>query len=77
MTNSKKFVAQTGPNNSIRLFEAETGRLYRMISVGEPMSSQPICTDNELFVTTTTASGKQQVKYFSLPQGNLLRTIAN
>lgn len=73
----KKFIAQTGPNNSIRLFEAETGRLYRMINVGEPISSQPICTENEVFVTVTSPSGKQQLKYFGLPHGNLLRTVAN
>jgi effector-binding domain-containing protein len=73
----KKFIAQTGPNNTIKLFEAETGRLYRMISVGENISSQPICTENEVFVSTTTPSGKQQIKYFALPGGNLLRTVSN
>lgn len=77
MYNRKKFVAQTGPGNSIKLFEAETGRLCRMINVGETLSSQPICTDNEVFVTVTTASGKQQVKYYGLPGGNLLRTSSN
>ena len=73
----KKFIAQTGPNNSIKLFEAETGRLHRMISVGETISSQPICTDTEVFVTTTAADGRQHIKYFSLPGGNIIRSISN
>ena len=71
---TKKFIASTGPNNTIKLFEAETGQLYRMINVGETISSQPIATDNEVFVTVTTSSGQQQIKYFGLPGGNLLRT---
>jgi len=70
----KRLIASTGPNNTIKLFEAETGQLFRMINVNEDISSQPICTETEVFVTVTTSSGKQQIKYYGLPGGNLLRT---
>lgn len=70
----KRLVASTGPNNTIKLFEAETGQLFRMISVNEQISSQPICTETEVFVTVTDASGNQAIKYYALPGGNLLRT---
>jgi|GEM_PF-4929232 len=72
----KKLVASTGPNNSIKLFEAETGQLFRQIHVGEHLSSTPICTDSEVFVTVTKADGKQEMRYYGLPGGNLLRSAA-
>lgn len=70
----KRFIATTGPNNSIKLFEAETGNLFRTISVGAPITSQPICNESEVFVTVQTPSGTQ-LKYFGLPGGNLTRTV--
>lgn len=70
----KRLIASTGPNNSVKLFEAETGQLFRQISVGATISSQPICTENEMFVTVTTASGQQEIRYYGLPGGNLLRS---
>jgi hypothetical protein len=69
----KKFIAATGPNNSIKLFAAETGQLFRQIMVGEQISSQPIATDDQVFVTVTKADGKQEVHYFGLPNGNIIR----
>jgi hypothetical protein len=72
----KRFVASTGPNNSIKLFEAETGQLFRQIHVGETISSTPICTEQEVFVTVTKPSGNQEIRYFGLPNGNLLRAAS-
>lgn len=71
--NKKRFIASTGPGNTIKLFEAETGNLYRVISVGARVSSQPICTESECYVNTTDDSGKTVIRYYSLPGCNLIR----
>lgn len=75
MNNRKKFVATVGPNNSIKLFEAETGRLHRMINVSGQIAGQPVCTDNEVCVAVISSSGQQSVNFYSLPGGNLSRVV--
>ena len=71
--NKRRFIASTGPGNTIKLFEAETGSLYRVISVGAKISSQPICTEKECYVNTTNDSGKTVVHFYGLPSCNLIR----
>ena len=74
MNNKRRFTVTTGPNNSIRLYESDSGRLFRTINVGQQITSQPIATEGEVFVTVETASGPQ-VNYYGLPGGNLIRTV--
>lgn len=75
---TKRFIAATGPNNSIKLFEASTGNLYRTVTLGqrETLLTQPICTESEVYVTVQSPDGKSSIKYFSLPNLSLVRTVS-
>ena len=48
---TKKFIAQTGNNNTVRIFDAETGSLHRVINVDGNIVTQPVVIENELTVT--------------------------
>jgi|TARA_R110002012_G_C11573798_1_gene604633 hypothetical protein len=74
MNKSKQFIAQQGSNSTVRIFEAGTGKLYRVITVGGNIVSQPYMSGNLMTVTVENA-GKKQVKTFSLPGGGLKTTI--
>lgn len=71
--NKKIFIAQQGSGSTIKIFEAETGRLYRIIATGGKIISTPVVTDN--IVTVTVESGdSRMIKTFSLPNGGLKTT---
>lgn len=72
----KRFIAQQGGRDLIKVFNAETGQLYRTISVQGNITSPPICTESELYVGVTDSSGGQQMMYFNVPTFNLARTIS-
>ena len=74
MSKTKQFIAQQGSNTTVKIFEASTGQLYRVITVGGNIVSQPYVAGHTLTVTTETA-GKKQVKTFSLPHGSLQTTL--
>ena len=74
MSNTKQFIAQQGSNTTVKVFEAATGLLYRVITVGGNIVSQPYIAGSILTVTVESA-GKKQVKTFSLPYGSLKTTI--
>ena len=74
MNNTKQFIAQQGSNSTVKLYDAGTGQLYRVITVGGNIVSQPYVAGHTLTVTTETA-GKKQVKTFSLPHGSLQTTL--
>tara|TARA_R110000744_G_scaffold150701_1_gene264092 strand:- start:63 stop:293 length:231 start_codon:yes stop_codon:yes gene_type:complete len=74
MSKTKQFIAQQGSNTTVKVFEAETGQLYRVITVGGTIVSQPYIAGSILTVTVESA-GKKQVKTFSLPYGSLKTTI--
>ena len=74
MNDTKQFIAQQGSNSTVKIFEASTGQLYRVITVGGNIVSQPYVAGHTLTVTTETA-GKKQVKTFSLPHGSLQTTL--
>ena len=69
----KKFIPQLGANNTVKLFDSETGQLYRIINVDGSIVSQPICLENEMYVTVKQGES-QMVKFYSLPGGGLKRT---
>jgi len=70
----KQFIAQIGSNNTVKLFEVGTGNLYRIINVDGNITSQPICTENEMYVTVT-VGGSSVIKFFALPGGGLKKTV--
>jgi len=74
MNKSKQFIAQQGSNSTVRIFEASTGKLYRVITVGGNIVSQPYMSGNLMTVTVESA-GQKQIKTFSLPGGGLKTTV--
>jgi ribosomal protein L21 len=75
MNNQKQFIAQQGSNTTVKIFDASTGQLNRVITVGGNIVSQPYIAGNLMTVTVENAGGKRQVKTFSLPYGSLKTTI--
>lgn len=67
---TKRFIPQVGSNNTIKLYDAVSGQLYRVINVDGNIISQPICLDNEMYVTVKQGS-TSVIKYYNLPTGNL------
>ena len=67
---TKKFTAQPASNNTVKVFDATTGQLYKVINAGGRIDGQPTCTDQGLFLTVQ--KGTQRVlNHYSLPQGGL------
>ena len=75
MSKTKQFIAQQGSNSTVRVFEAGTGKLYRVITVGGNIVSQPYMSGNLMTVTVESGGGKKQIKTFSLPGGGLKTTV--
>ena len=75
MRKTKQFIAQQGSPTTVKIFEAGTGQLYRVITVGGNIVSQPYVSGDIMTVTVENAGGKRQVKTFSLPYGSLKTTI--
>ena len=74
MSKTKQFIAQQGSNSTVKIFEAGTGQLYRVITVGGNIVSQPYIAGHILTVTVE-AAGKKHVKTFALPHGSLKTSI--
>ena len=70
---TKKFIPQIGNNNTVKLFDASTGQLYRVISVDGEIISQPVCVESEMYVTVKRGE-HTSVKFYSLPNGGLKKT---
>ncbi len=50
MKKNNKFVARLGRNNTIRIFEAATGRLMREILVSGKVCDNPVCVEAKVSV---------------------------
>ena len=74
MNKTKQFIAQQGSNTTVKIFEAGTGSLYRVITVGGNIVSQPYIAGHIMTVTTE-SSGRTHVKTFSLPHGSLQSSV--
>jgi hypothetical protein len=74
MNKTKQFIAQQGSNSTVKIFEAGTGQLYRVITVGGNIISSPYVSGSIMTVTVESA-GKKHVKTYSLPHGGLKSTI--
>jgi hypothetical protein len=70
---TKKFIPTVGNNNTVKLFNAATGQLHRIINVEGTIISQPVCLDNEMYVTVKRGDSTS-IKYYSLPNGSLKKT---
>ena len=56
MSKTKQFIAQQGSATTVKIFEAGTGQLYRVITVGGNIVSQPYASGH---VMTVTAGGAE------------------
>lgn len=71
----KRFIPSVSGANMLKLFDAETGQLYRMINTGNgKITGQPIVSESEVYVEVTDMSGRY-IKYYGLPHGGLIRTV--
>ena len=75
MNKNRQFIAQQGSNTTVKIFDASTGQLYRVITVGGNIVSQPYAAGHIMTVTVENAGGQKQVKTFLLPHGGLKSTI--
>jgi len=73
--NKRRFIAQQGSGNTVKVFTAETGQLYRIIDVGGNISTSPICMENELTVGIKQADGTHILKIYSVPGFSLKKVI--
>lgn len=69
--NKKRFIAQQCGTNTIKIFNAETGQLFKIINITEHITTPPICTDEEMYVGVKTSDGKQMIFYYNIPSFNL------
>ncbi len=74
MNKTKQFIAQQGSIGTVKIFEAATGQLYRIITVGGNIVSQPYVAGSLMTVTVESA-GKKHVKTFALPHGSLKTSV--
>lgn len=72
---TKKFIAQTGSNNTVKVFDASNGTLYRIINVGGNIVSQPIVTESEMSVMVREGPCSM-LKIYKLPSGGLKSSTA-
>ena len=73
--NKKIFTAQLGSGNTIKIFNAETGQLHRIISTGGNVISSPIVVGDTITVTVS-EGGSNVMKIFTLPNGGLKSVTA-
>jgi hypothetical protein len=72
----KRFIPSISGTNMLKLFDAETGQLYRMINTGNgKITGQPIVSESEVYVEVTDTSGRY-IKYYGLPHGGLIKTVS-
>lgn len=71
---TKKFTAQFSSNNTVRVYDATSGSLHRIINVDGKIVSQPIIMENELSVIVQ--SGMFNViKIYNVNSGSLKKSI--
>lgn len=70
---TKRFISQAASNKTIKVFNAETGQLHRIINVSGEIVSQPVCLESEMYVTVK-RDNKNYLIYYTLPNGSVKRT---
>jgi WD40 repeat protein len=71
---TKRFTAQTGSNNTIKIFNLTTGALHRIITVDGSIITQPVIAENDLTVTVQVGD-KKMVKLYNVTSGSLKKSI--
>jgi hypothetical protein len=71
---TKKFIAQTGSNNTVKVFDANTGTLHRVINVDGNIVSPPIIMENELSVSVLKGN-VTTIKLYNINSGSLKKSI--
>jgi hypothetical protein len=72
--NKKIFTVQQGSSSTIKVFDGETGSLYKIIATGGNIVSPPYVAGHLVSVTVE-HSGKRFAKTFTLPGGGLTSTM--
>jgi hypothetical protein len=73
--NKKRFIAQQSGAQHVKIFNAETGQLTKIIFVGE-ITSPPICTEREMYVGVRINSSQNAIKYFNVPSFSLNKIVS-
>lgn len=68
----KRLIPQLCSNNTVKIFNAETGQLHRVVNVDGDIISGPFPLEDEMYVTVKRGSGSATV-YYSLANGSLKR----
>jgi|TARA_B100000497_G_C7301638_1_gene204763 hypothetical protein len=71
---TKTFTVQQGSASTVKVFDAQTGSLYRIIATGGNIVSSPYVSGNIVAVTVE-VGGKRFSKTFTLPHGGLQSTM--
>jgi hypothetical protein len=69
--NKKRFISQQSGNSTIKIFNAETGQLFKVITITGSITSPPICTEDEMYVGVKGADGVNALHYYNIPSFNL------
>ena len=72
--NKRIFTVQQGSSSSIKVFDGETGSLYKIIATGGNIVSAPYVAGHIVSVTVE-HGGKRFAKTFTLPGGGLASTM--
>lgn len=72
---TKKFTAQTGSATQVKVFDAATGQLFKIINVGGTITGQPVVSESEMTVAIR-SSNKNFMKTFKLPSGSLKNQVS-
>ena len=73
---TKKFIAQAGSNNTVRVYDASTGALHRIFNFDGNIVSPPICTEEDMYVSICDAAGNTHIKYYTVPGFNIKRVTS-
>lgn len=71
---TKKFLASTNSPNTVRVFDANSRQLYRIIPVNGTIMEQPQISDSILNVTVQIENINYRQQY-ALPNGNLINSV--
>lgn len=71
----KRFIPSVSGTNQIKIYSAETGGLYKVFNVDGKITGQPIVTESELYVEVTTTGNKKYIRYYSLPNFTLKKSV--
>jgi hypothetical protein len=72
---TKKFIAQAGSNNTVRVYDASTGALHRIFNFDGNIVSQPIVMESEMTVTVQQGIFKT-IKIYNVINGSLKKSIS-